>query len=196
VNIANLLYAAYGNNIVIGRHIRRQLAHLREMLPASFLGRHMDDLGCGDGRVTVLLEEIFQPVKLRGCDVSPALVRMARTRGVDAEVLDLERDVPGGELAILWGVLHHLDDPHDCLRRVRDNYDMVCVREPLMGPSRICLELGSPLAEDDLAALLSDSLPGAQILGCRGCLIALLDQSEESSARLDSHPVHHETLVV
>lgn len=196
MNIANLLYAPFGNNIVIGPHIRRQLEDLKEALPPSFLGRRMDDLGCGDGRVTVLLNEVFQPVGLRGFDISPALVRKARTRGVDAEILDLECDVPQGELAVLWGVLHHLDDPHSCLRRVQDNYDLVCVREPLSGPSRVCFELGSPLVEDELAALLSDSLPGAQVLGCRDCLFALLDGRDESSAKLVSHPAHRETVPV
>ena len=196
MDIASLLYAPFGNNIVIGPHIRRQLEHLREALPPSFLGRHMDDLGCGDGRVTVLLDEVFQPVGLRGFDISPALVRKARNRGVDAEVLDLECDVPRGELAVLWGVLHHLEDPRGCLCRVQDNYDLVCVREPLSGPSRVCLELGSPLVENELAALLSNSLPGAQILGCRDCLFALVDGSDESSARLVSHPARHETASV
>lgn len=194
MDIASLLYAPFGNNIVIGPHIRRQLEHLRDALPPSFLDRRMDDLGCGDGRVTVLLEDVFQPAGLRGFDISPALVRKARNRGVDAEVLDLECDMPGGELAVLWGVLHHLSDPRSCLRRVRDNYDLVCVREPLSGPSRVCFELGSPLVEDELAALLSDSLPGAQILGCRDCLFALLDGSDESSARPASHPAHRETV--
>lgn len=196
MDIASLLYAPFGNNIVIGRHIRRQLEHLKEVLPPSFLGRRMDDLGCGDGRVTVLLNEVFQPVELRGFDISPALVHKARTRGVDAEVVDLERVVPRGELAVLWGVLHHLDDPHSCLRRVRDSYDLVCVREPLSGPSRVCFELGSPLVESELAAFLDDSLPGAQVLGCRDCLFALLDRSDESSVKLVSHPKHHETVPV
>ena len=194
MNIANLLYAPFGNNIVIGPHIRRQLEHMRKVLPPSFLGRRMDDLGCGDGRVTVLLNDVFQPVGLRGFDVSPALVRKARTRGVDAEILDLDCDMPRGELAILWGVLHHLDDPHGCLRRVQDNYELVCVREPLSGSSRACFELGSPLEEEELAALLGDSLPGAQVLGCRDCLFAFLDRSDESSARPVSDAARHEAV--
>jgi SAM-dependent methyltransferase len=113
-----LLHSVFGNNVVIGPHVLRQLNCLRGLLPAHFCKCRMDDLGCGDGKLTVLLQEIFQPVRLRGFDVNPALVRRARAKGIEARTLNLEQSMPAGELAVMWGVLHHLSDPARCLRRI------------------------------------------------------------------------------
>ena len=56
------------------------------MLQVANVGRNdvVYDLGCGDGKVTVLLKDVFLPQKLRGFDVNPALVRRARGRGFEA----------------------------------------------------------------------------------------------------------------
>ena len=39
----------FGNRVVIGSHIKRQLEFLKEKAPPGFKYRQMDDLGCGDG---------------------------------------------------------------------------------------------------------------------------------------------------
>jgi len=44
--------------VVIDSHIKRQLEFLKEKAPPGFKYRQMDDLGCGDGKVTLLLKEI------------------------------------------------------------------------------------------------------------------------------------------
>jgi SAM-dependent methyltransferase len=179
-----LLHSVFGNNVVIGPHVLRQLNCLRGLLPAHFCKCRMDDLGCGDGKLTVLLQEIFQPVRLRGFDVNPALVRRARAKGIEARTLNLEQSMPAGELAVMWGVLHHLSDPARCLRRVRANYDRVFVREPIRGASPACFELGTPLPKRELVALLRGSLPGARILSYNDCVFAFC----ESPARAASCP--------
>ena len=128
----NLAYSLFGNNLVIGAHIKKQLTFLQEIVPAGLQGRHMDDLGCGDGKVTLLLGEILRPAKLRGFDVNPGLVKRAKSRGIDAGTIDLDKEVPGGELAVLWGVMHHLRDFESCLCRVKQSYSMVLIREPVL----------------------------------------------------------------
>ncbi|MCZ2846314.1 MAG: methyltransferase domain-containing protein, partial [Candidatus Bathyarchaeota archaeon] len=111
-----LLYSFFGNNIIIGEHIQEQLKFLKRFLPEEFKGKEMHDLGCGDGKVTILLEDIFKPKQCSGYDVNQNLVRLARRRGVQASNLDLEKVIPGGELAVVWGVLHHLRSPSKFLK--------------------------------------------------------------------------------
>lgn len=162
----NLAYAFFGNNLVIGKHIQKQLAFLREVLPPELLGREMDDLGCGDGKVTLLLKEIFRPARLRGYDINPGLVRRAVSRGIDAEVLDLDVEMPGGELAVVWGVLHHLEDFDDSLRRLKESYPLVFIREPVRTGLLTGLELGHPLRLKELTGLLTDHFPNCRLHYC------------------------------
>jgi SAM-dependent methyltransferase len=175
VRAERFLHALFGNNVVIGSHVLRQLDCLRKVTPQDFRGRRVDDLGCGDGKLTVFLREILQPVRLRGFDINPALVRRARSRGIEARVVDLEDRMPIGELAVLWGVLHHLSDPALCLARVRVNYDRAVIREPIRDTSPACLELGSPLGRRELEDLVRGSLPGSDLLYYEDCVFAFWD---------------------
>jgi len=166
MKLENLAYAFFGNNLVVGAHIRRQLAFLKEIAPAELQHREMDDLGCGDGKVTMLLEEVFQPTKLRGFDINPSLVRRARSRGIDAEVINLDEHMPDGELAVVWGVLHHLQDFKACLRRLRESYPLIFIREPLRTGFVNGLELGHPLRMKEIICLVNRHLPDSQIHCC------------------------------
>jgi len=166
----NLAYALWGNNVIIGSHIRRHLDFLAGSVPEERLGRRMDDLGCGDGKVTLLLKSVFQPARLRGYDVNHGLVKRAAKRGIEAGVIDLEERVPHGELAVLWGVLHHLRSFESCLRRVVDSYPLVFIREPVRtrwDP----LELGKPLPGKELIALLQSCIPGGTIHYCTNSVL-------------------------
>lgn len=166
----NLAYAFWGNNVIIGGHIRRQLDFLAGIVPGEMLGRRMDDLGCGDGKVTLLLKSVFQPARLRGYDVNRGLVERAAKRGIEAEVIDLEEQVPHGELAVLWGVLHHLRSFESCLRRVVDSYPLIFIREPVrMGWNP--LELGRPLPGKKLIPLLKSCIPGSAIHYCENSVL-------------------------
>jgi SAM-dependent methyltransferase len=166
------VHGLFGNNVVLGRHIVRQLERLGAVTPPGFTGRRVDDLGCGDGRVTVLLGEILQPLSLRGFDINPALVRRARSRGIEARVVNLEDGVPIGELAVMWGVLHHLSDPARCLVRVRANYDRAFIREPIRRARPACFELGNPMKRGELSDLLCRSLPGCELFDYEDCVLA------------------------
>jgi len=163
MNIERLAYFFLGNNPIIGSHIKRQIKSLNERVPPSFKHRQMDDLGCGDGKVTVLLKEIFLPQKLRGFDINPHLVRRARAKGIEAEVKDLDESLPGGELAVLWGVLHHLKDREGCLIKVKQSYPLIFIREPVRSGPVKWLELGHPLGKEEIESLVKKHLPGSQI---------------------------------
>jgi len=139
--------------------MRKYIEMLKTCLPPEFQQRAMDDLGCGDGKITLLLKDIFQPRELRGFDVNSALVRRARNNGIDAHVHDLNSGVPTGELAVMWGVLHHLEDRETCIRRIRDNYRMAVIREPIKSKDLKGLEMGEPLIKEEIEELVQKYLP-------------------------------------
>lgn len=162
--VEKLAYLLFGNNLVVGLHIKKQLEFLREHIPPSFQHRKMDDLGCGDGKVTIRLKEIFLPESLRCFDVNPGLVRRSSKKGFCAEAIDLNKDFPSGELAVMWGSLHHLEDMAGCLDRLKQNYRMVFIREPLKEGGVSWLELGHPASKEEMENMVAEHLPGARIL--------------------------------
>jgi len=121
-------------------------------------------LGCGDGKVTLLLKDIFQPRRLRGFDINPGLVRRARDRGIEAEVKNLDDNIPTGELAVMWGVLHHLKDRERCLKRVKENYPLIFIREPVRSGAIKGLELGHPPKKEKIERLVHEHLANSQIV--------------------------------
>jgi hypothetical protein len=159
-------YYIFGNNWVIGKHIKKQLTFLESILPQGMLNREVDDLGCGDGKITVILREILKPSKMRGFDVNDGLVKRAKDRGIDARTLNLDEAVPRGDVAVLWGVLHHLKDPERCLRRLKSNYSAIFIREPIRTGIIKGLELGDPLRINELTCLFSSCLPDNQMHYC------------------------------
>jgi hypothetical protein len=161
--VERLAYLFFGNNLIIGLHIKKQLEFLRGHIPSSFQHRKMDDLGCGDGKVTIRLKDIFLPESLRCFDINPGLVKRASKKGFYAEVMNLEQDFPSGELAVMWGSLHHLQDMAGCLDKLRQHYQMVFIREPLKEGGISLLELGHPASKEKMESLVSKHLPGARI---------------------------------
>ncbi len=162
--VERLAYLFFGNNLVVGLHIKKQLEFLREHIPSSFQHRRMDDLGCGDGKVTIRLKDTFLPESLRCFDINPGLVRRASKKGFCAEVMNLEQDFPSGELAVMWGSLHHLQDMAGCLKKLRQHYKMVFIREPLKEGGVSWLELGHPISREEMESLVYKHQPGARVL--------------------------------
>jgi len=177
MRLEKLAYIFFGNNLVVGSHIKKQLNFLRENVPPGFKYRDMDDLGCGDGKVTLLLKEIFLPRKLRGFDVNPGLVKRTRDRGIEAEVRNLEEDVPRGDLAVLWGVLHHLKDMESCLKKIKENYHLIFIREPVRKGVIRGMELGKPMRAEEINNLAAAYLPGSQTFYCDNNILIFYNQA-------------------
>ena len=142
-------------------------------LPPEFRQREIDDLGCGDGKTTLLLKQVFQPRKLRGFDVNPFLVARAVTKGIEAEVKNLDAGLPSGELAVMWGVLHHLKDRETCIKRIRDNYQMAFIREPLKIKENNGPEMGHPLVKEEIENLVKKYFASAQTFYYGHCIFIL-----------------------
>jgi hypothetical protein len=143
---------------------------LRNKIPAEFFQRDMDDLGCGDGKISVLLRDVFHPDSLRGFDVNPSLVKRARRKGIKAEVMNLDEKLPAGELAVMWGVLHHLKDRESCIRRIGENYSMAFIREPIKNKAIKGLEMGQPLEKEEIEHLVQKHLGGAMTFYYGHCI--------------------------
>lgn len=154
MDLESLLYAPFGNNIIIGKHIREQLKFLRKILPENFRGKSTYDLGCGDGKITILLQKIFNSKEMYGCDINKGLVKRGIGRKIRAKVLNLEKAMPCGELAIMWGVLHHLKAKKEILKRIKDNFQFLVLREPLQtGRKKSLFELGDPFLKCEIEEL-------------------------------------------
>ena len=166
MKVESLAYFLLGNNVIIGPHIRKQLKFLKQIIPPHFQHREMDDLGCGDGKVTMRLKEIFLPSRLRGFDINSGLVRRARDRGIEAETRNLDESLPTGGLAVLWGVLHHLQDWECCLTGVKENYPLIFIREPIRNSAIRVLELGDTLRKEEIEHLVQKHLANSQIFYC------------------------------
>jgi hypothetical protein len=143
---------------------------LETRLPADFKGRETDDLGCGDGKITVLLKEVFKPSRLRGFDVHPGLIKRARKKGIDAQLKNLDECLPSGELAVMWGVLHHLKEREACLKRIRENYRMAFIREPIQNKKIKGLEMGQPLIKEEIEELIKKYFPEAKTFYYGHCI--------------------------
>ncbi len=134
---------------------------LETKVPPAFRQRELDDLGCGDGKITLLLKEVFQPRRVRGFDVHPSLVNRAARNGIEAAVRNLDAGLPTGELAVMWGVMHHLRDQETCLKRIKENYSMAFIREPIKNKAIKGLEMGQPLIKEEIENLVQKYLPHA-----------------------------------
>jgi SAM-dependent methyltransferase len=178
-----MVYAVFGTSAVIGLNIRVQLKMLKSRVPPAFLNRDMDDLGCGDGKITYYLKEVFQPKRVRGFDIYPSLVKRAKDRGIAAEIQDLETALPKGELAVMWGVLHHLKDPETCLKRISENYDMTFIREPIKNNPVKGLEMGEPLVKTQIEGWIEKYFPGADFFYQGHCIFIFYARKTAPSSR-------------
>lgn len=117
---------------------RWRLYKARDFVALAVLqgARSVSDLGCGDGGLLSLVQEI-PGVRAWGYDFHPASQQGWRDRGVTAYARNvfepdspLNRGLPDaefGDVVVMTEVLEHLADPHGALRRLRDRADhLVC----------------------------------------------------------------------
>ena len=104
---------------------------------ADFRDRRVLDIGCGDGAATLELLDVAAPALVEGIDPAPAAIEAARRRDAGGTVAfrvgsAYELPYPPGmfDVAILRGVLHHLDDPERALGEALRVAPRVVVVEP------------------------------------------------------------------
>lgn len=107
--------------------------YIENKIPQEFLGRNISDLGCGDGHATRKIMRLFKTKKIKGYEVNRYLVAKARKRGLAVEQTDLGKEVPKGEMATVWGVVHHLQNQEAFLKKIRANFRFAVFNEPVKG---------------------------------------------------------------
>jgi 2-polyprenyl-3-methyl-5-hydroxy-6-metoxy-1,4-benzoquinol methylase len=117
----------------------RQTEELVEMLAGNFpRSVHIVDIGCGDGTFTIEIAERFGPAAIRGIEPAANAVEAARARipsrlsgSVSFEIgniYDVENE--GDAVAVVRGVLHHLDRPQAAIAHLTKQFTSLIVLEP------------------------------------------------------------------
>ena len=72
---------------------------------------------------------VVKPRNYSGVEIHPVLIRSAKKKGLTVERNNAETSRLKGELGILWGVVHHFENPVRSLRRLNKNFDRLIIRE-------------------------------------------------------------------
>ena len=118
----------------------RQSEELVKLIAANFTSQiKIVDIGCGDGTYTREIANRFRPQSMRALDPASNAVRIATERTATApaatpisfEVGNIyELENKGEELAVVRGVLHHLDRPKEAVAELCRCFDSILVLEP------------------------------------------------------------------
>ncbi len=117
----------------------RQTDGLIQMLSENFSKAvRIADIGCGDGFFTMEIAEKFGPAAIRGIEPAENAVEVAQkripahlARSVSFEtgnIYDLESN--GVEVAVIRGVLHHLDRPQAAIAHLAQRFRAIIALEP------------------------------------------------------------------
>ena len=85
--------------------------YYHEQIERRIAGAEVLELGCFDGSKCLRYLGLG-PKKFTGIDISGVLIEKARTRGIDARVMDAQKlEFPDASLDLVYGgaILHHLD---------------------------------------------------------------------------------------
>lgn len=151
--IEKLMYC-FGINIS-AYNVKRELDYLHKNLPDTYKNRDVVDIGCGDGKISLKLITILKPKSFFGIDISKSLTKSAKKRGINVKVLNIENQEISGDLGILWGVLHHLNNPIETLKKLKKNFNGLIIRESI--DEKRLFEIGYKLNRDKLMKILEES---------------------------------------
>lgn len=118
----------------------RQTDEIISVLEANFpRSVRIADIGCGDGTFTVEIAERFGPQSIRGVDPAAAAIHVATQRIPAAlshvisyevgSIYDVEAKA-GESVAVVRGVLHHLDNPKAAIAQLARHFPAIVVLEP------------------------------------------------------------------
>lgn len=134
--------ALHGSYLYTGHRLSSRLANSRitdaVLRAADFQGARVLDIGCGDGTYTHELASLARPARVHGLDPSGGAVDVARAKeGSDGQVSfevasaeALPHPPDAFDVAVLRGVLHHVDRPFAALAEALRVAPTVVVVEP------------------------------------------------------------------
>lgn len=151
--IEKLMYS-FGINIS-AYNVKRELDYLHKNLLDTYKNRDIVDIGCGNGKISLKLIPILKSKSFLGIDISRSLIKSAKRRGINANLLNIEDQEISGDLGIMWGVLHHLNNPIETLKKLKKNFNSLIIRESIN--EKRLFELGHKLNRDKLMKMLEES---------------------------------------
>ncbi len=134
--------AVSGRFVYTGHRLSSRLANARitaaVLAAADFDGARVIDIGCGDGTYSIEVAALARPVLVHGVDPAAGAIDVARTiAGADPRVsfevgsaYALPHAVDAFDVAVLRGVLHHVDRPRGALREALRVAPTVVAVEP------------------------------------------------------------------
>ena len=131
--------------------------YLRDKIPGEFFGKNISDIGCGDGFSTQKIKDLFKAKSIKGYEVNDFLIAKAKKRGLTVEKLNLEKDVPRGDMAVVWGVLHHLKNKEEVVEKIKSNFNLAVFNEPVKSFWAF-LDGGEPLTLDQWKKIFNKNL--------------------------------------
>ncbi len=133
-------YVYTSNDRWSSRHATgRQTDGMVRMLAENFSSSiRIVDIGCGDGTYTMELANRYRPRSIRGIEAASNAVDAAQRRipaqfadSVSFEVGNIyDLKSKGEEVAVIRGVLHHLDRPQAAIRHLASQFQSILVLEP------------------------------------------------------------------
>jgi len=136
-------------------NVTSELNSLQSSLPNDFQNRDVVDIGCGDGKISLKLIPILHPKSFKGIDASKSLIKTAQNNGVSATTLDAEKQTLSGDLGIMWGVLHHFENPAQTLKKLCKEFNLFIIRESI--DDKRIFELGHKLSRNKLMNIIKEA---------------------------------------
>ncbi len=127
-------------------------------IPTEFQGKEISDLGCGDGSNTARIEEIFKPKGIIGYDHNDHCLRRAQAVGLKVRKLDLNQEVPQGEMATFTFSLHHATDKEKVLRQAAHNFEYLFLCEPVRDLYHALVDAGKTLPKKEWVGVFDRAL--------------------------------------
>jgi SAM-dependent methyltransferase len=133
---------------------------IEKLIPNKFKNRAISDIGCGDGQNTLRIKRIFRAKKIIGYERNPHLIKKAKKRGLKVKLLDLNKSVPRGEMAVFSFAFHHIDNKNKVrvLKKVAKNFKYIFLIEPMDDIYHRLLDAGHVLSKERWLEVFDEAL--------------------------------------
>ena len=144
---------------------------IESKVPSNFLGKEICDLGCGDGSNTTRLRKIFKPKSITGYERNEYLIKRAMEKGIVIRKIDLNQEMPRGEMATFTFSLHHLKDKEKALKLATENFKYLFLCEPVKDLYHALFDGGRTLSKNEWLSLFSKILKRYKLYQHKSSLI-------------------------
>lgn len=136
-DVENNLGYLYTTNARLSSQLANRRLTQAALEIASFAGKRVIDIGCGDGTYTRNLFDEGKPASMHGIDPAASAIEVAKThvdtRPISYDVhsaYELPFEDDSFDVAHLRGVLHHMDRPFDAIKEAFRVAPTLVVIEP------------------------------------------------------------------